>query len=320
METNFQKRFFIITLILVSVIGVLVYVSFKETIAAIAVSVLVLLVSFAYLKYTKQFELFLNFKWKKIESWFLNIVIGAIALSWLVPFSYSLFTFNCDKNFKNDKEEITKGQRNGFSVVSDTIVQNDLVSSKNELIVSADKMDVVYRGLPNPLTIKYTGIPSNKVIASANGLEKVSEDSYILRPTSGSTVTVKVSGVLSNGNEVSDSKTFKIKDIPRPMATIIGSSGLINLPKAILYKLSVMATLTNFDFDLNLEVTSFTIMVSGMAPVRVNGSKMDIKARRALMRARRGQIITIYDISAVIEGNPDYKLEKAYPISIRITN
>lgn len=38
--------------------------------------------------------------------------------------------------------------------------------------ISADKMNVVYRGLPNPMTISFAGIPDSNVSASAAGLTK----------------------------------------------------------------------------------------------------------------------------------------------------
>jgi hypothetical protein len=51
----------------------------------------------------------------------------------------------------------------------------------------------------------------------------------------------------------------------------------------------------------------------------VNGTKFTAPAKKALSKARRGDIITIYDIKAVIKNN-SYKLKKVIPVSIELTN
>ena len=47
-----------------------------------------------------------------------------------------------------------------------------VVPKPNSATISADKMNVVYRGVPNPFTISFPGIPANKVTASTPGLKK----------------------------------------------------------------------------------------------------------------------------------------------------
>ena len=46
------------------------------------------------------------------------------------------------------------------------------VPKPNSATISADKMNVVYRGVTNPMTISFAGIPDNLVNASASGLSK----------------------------------------------------------------------------------------------------------------------------------------------------
>ena len=50
-----------------------------------------------------------------------------------------------------------------------------VISKPNSAVISADKMNVVYRGVDNPMTISIPGIPANKVNATASGLEKPKE-------------------------------------------------------------------------------------------------------------------------------------------------
>ena len=77
-------------------------------------------------------------------------------------------------------------------------------------------MNVVYRGVDNPITISIPGIADNKVNASAPGLKRVRGSKYSLSPKSGREVKINVTGTLPDGKKVSSISSFRIKDIPKP--------------------------------------------------------------------------------------------------------
>src|SRR5690606_14637709 len=93
-----------------------------------------------------------------------------------------------------------------------------VVPKPNSANISADKMNVVYIGVDNPMTISFAGVPDNNVTAAAPGLTKGSAaGKYNWRPQGGSTeATVSVTGKLPDGSPVSDKKTFRVKTIPAP--------------------------------------------------------------------------------------------------------
>ncbi len=101
-----------------------------------------------------------------------------------------------------------------------------VVPRPNSANISADKMNVVYRGLPNPLTISFAGIGDNNVTASAPGLSPAGgKGKYNLNPGSGTEVTVTATGKMTDGKSVSDKKVFRIKNIPAPAGSIGGTLG-----------------------------------------------------------------------------------------------
>lgn len=186
--------------------------------------------------------------------------------------------------------------------------------------ISADKMNVVYRGVPNPMTISFAGVPANKVNASAPGLKKGSgAGKYIMRPASGKEIVIKVSATLDDGSKVSDKKKFRIKDIPKPEGVIAGQSGEAKLPRNNVSIGKVSARFADFDFDLPLRVTSFKIKVPGQPSVTVSGSKMNSQAQNALRKAKRGASVSIFDIKAKAAGGGP-KIKTASPIVITLTN
>ena len=177
-----------------------------------------------------------------------------------------------------------------------------VVPRPNSANISADKMNVLYRGLPNPMTISFAGIPEDKVTASAPGLTSVGKGKYNMNPGSGTEVTITASGKLPDGKTVSDKKVFRIKNIPAPFGAIGGTTGTVKGAKSRLEVSQVSAKLEDFLYDLNFQVTQFTFKVPGQPAVIVNGDRVNAQCKAALARAGRGDVVTISDIKTKIVG------------------
>ena len=197
------------------------------------------------------------------------------------------------------------------------------ITKPNAAVIAADKMNVVYRGVINPMTVSIPGIPDNKVSASGAGLSRVSGSKYNMSPGQGREVTITASGTLPDGQKINTPATFRIKDIPRPTGTIRGEDGgggPVKMQREGLTKSSVGAALLDFDFDLRLNVTGFSFKVSGQPTIKCSGSKLSSQATGALRRAKRGETVQIFDISAKIATNSGYLLKKISPVFIELTN
>lgn len=195
------------------------------------------------------------------------------------------------------------------------------VSKPNSATISADKMNVVYRGVKNPMTISFAGIPDNSVNASAQGLNKLGGTKYVMDVTgvSGREVTINVSGKLPDGQSVSDKATFRIKDLPRPTGTIRGEDGDVKMQRSSLEIATIGARFDDFDFELPLSVSGFKFKVPGQPTIQVGGSKLDSRAKQALSRAKRGDNVQIFDIQVQASG-VSVKLKKVSPVIIELTN
>ncbi|HSI68812.1 MAG TPA: gliding motility protein GldM [Gillisia sp.] len=196
-----------------------------------------------------------------------------------------------------------------------------VIPKPNAAVISADKMNVVYRGVKNPMTISIPGI--GNVTANAPGLSSAGgAGKYVMDVTTvqAREVTINVSGKLPGGENVSDSKTFRIKDIPRPVGTVRGEDGAVRMQRNALEISTVGASLPDFDFELGMNVTGFKFQVSGQPTVQVRGSQLDAAAKAALRRAGRGETVQIFDIEASLSGNTSYMLKKVSPVFVELTN
>ena len=228
-----------------------------------------------------------------------------------------------DFNVGNVGEKQINGQ---FTFLEDgkpleiPIIGNYVVVPKpNEASVAADKMNVVYQGLPNPLTVSVPGVSNSDVTVSAPGLTKIGNGKYNLTPTTGTEVIVKVNAKLEGGTQINDQKVFRIKGLPKPIGNIAGiSSGSLN--KNDITSSKVIAEFSDFPYDLNVRVTGFVVNITGKAPIPVTGQYLSPEAKAAVNSSKKGSIVTITDIKTRLDGLTSVSLKEPTPISVKLKN
>ncbi|WP_281336474.1 gliding motility protein GldM [Flavobacterium eburneipallidum] len=193
-----------------------------------------------------------------------------------------------------------------------------VVPRPNSATISADKMNVVYRGVVNPMSISFAGIADNAVSASAPGLTKSGNGKYEMRPGAGTEVTVSVSGKMADGKVATDKKVFRIKGIPGPTGTIRGEMGVVKGPKSSLEISTVGAKLVDFDFEVGLDVVGFNLKVTGQPTVVVSGNKLNAQCKSVLSKATRGDQVTISEIKTKLVGAGSYLLPRTAPVIYEI--
>ena len=177
-----------------------------------------------------------------------------------------------------------------------------VVPQPKEATISADKMNVVYRGVDNPISVSVAGVGADKVKASAPGMRAAGgAGKFLLNPGSGNEVAVNVNAELPGGKSFSSKKIFRIKGIPAPTGKIRSETAAKG-PKGSLQSSTVTATLEDFDFPVDVNVTQFNIKVPGQPTIVVSGNKLDSRAKAAVEKAGRGDVIVISEIKAKFSG------------------
>jgi gliding motility-associated protein GldM len=179
--------------------------------------------------------------------------------------------------------------------------------------VSPTKMNVLYRSLPNPISVSVPGTPTEKLeVTFTNGRIEKTETGWVAYPDQldpkgeKTKIIVKVKedgGQVRNMGEL----IFRVKKVPDPKATVAGiSSGGIAREKLRVQQL-VSATLEDFDFDLSFVVTSFDMSVptsGGETTTLHSGSyKFTDDMKRLLNGLGSGSKVSIENIKAKIDGD-----------------
>ncbi len=194
-----------------------------------------------------------------------------------------------------------------------------VIPMPNQAIISADKMNVVYRGVSNPISVSMPGVSANKIRVSAPGLSP-SGKGYVMRPPAAREVTITVNATLPNGKPVTSKKVFRVKGIPSPTGLVRGGDGYQKMSKSGLLKSSVSSQLKDFVFDLKIGVASFKVKVPGKPSITCKGTRFSAEAKRAIGKAKRGDVITIFDIKSVLLNNSSYLLKKTSGCTVEITS
>lgn len=182
-----------------------------------------------------------------------------------------------------------------YTVVSETLAKAPTGGS-----ISADKMNVVYRGINNPITATINGADGPiSMSASVPGLSG-SNGKYNFKPSGGSTVIFTASAKTSSGKVVTEKKEFRIKPVPPPQGQIRGQNSIV-VPPSSLSKLVVEADIPNFEFPVSFTVTSFKVKVSGERTVHVSGNRLS-SAGHLLDKVKPGDAVNIFDIEVTARG------------------
>ncbi len=134
-------------------------------------------------------------------------------------------------------------------------------------VVSPDKMNVLYIGVNNPISVSAPGTPTDKVHVNLSGgggsISSAGAGKYNVKVSSPGTARISVSAEVAPGKTQTLSSTeFRVKRIPDPIAKFAGKTGGSMATVALKAQNALFAKLDNFDFDASFRVTKFTMIIA----------------------------------------------------------
>jgi gliding motility-associated protein GldM len=194
-------------------------------------------------------------------------------------------------------------------------VRGEFMVAEPNVVVSPTKMNVVYRGIENPMSISLSGASLDDLeINVTNATKSRRGNEFVIRPGDGRTCDVSVS---LNGKSMG-SMSFRVKDIPKPMAAVHGISGKIVNKGELLASEGVVAEMKDFDFDLKYKITTFNVFVTidGFVDEAVsNAERFTDKQKQLIGRVKSGQRVLFTEIKAM---GPDGKQVDLSDFSLKL--
>ncbi len=171
--------------------------------------------------------------------------------------------------------------------------------------ISPTKMNVLYQGLANPVSVSVPGIPSGNIEATiTNGKIEQQGNEFVVFPNdldpNAKRTKIEVFATVGGQKRMMGSMPFRVKEVPSPVAEIAGKNGGNIRKENLLVEEGIFAILKDFDFDLKYTVTQFDVSFSGTY-VRTYSSESNLFTREQkdqFKQLSQGNIIYIDNIKA----------------------
>lgn len=191
-------------------------------------------------------------------------------------------------------------------------------------VVSPDKMNVMYIGVDNPISVSAPGIPVENLKVSGTGGVSISGSGgkYTAKVSSAGQATVNVSADIGGKVQQLGSTTFRVKRIPKPLARVGGKAGGRISAAQLRGQNVVSAALDDFEFDAKFSISKFNVYIAKprvdpIGPLTTSGAQFSAAMKSGLSGATAGSVVMIYDIVGV---GPDGVAQNLDPITFQVTN
>lgn len=190
--------------------------------------------------------------------------------------------------------------------------------------ISPTKMNVLYLGISNPVKISVPGVASENLTPSiTNGRLEKKGDVYMVVPTkldiTGKNTAISVMATMNGEKRSMGSMSFRVKEVPPPVATVSGKNGGTLRKEDLLAEEGIFAELKDFDFDLNFKVTQFEITFSSASGfsknMKGNGNRFTQEQKDQFAKLSQGSVLIIDNIMAKGDDGSNRSLS---PINFKI--
>ncbi len=192
--------------------------------------------------------------------------------------------------------------------------------AKPSATVSLTKMNILYAGLPNPVSISVPGMSSRDISATMqNGRIERTADGFLAYPEKADTKAyISVSTVIDKVVKQMGTYEFRVKMVKGVEATVAGKTQGKISKSALEAELGVFANIPDCDFELKFHVLSFNVSTSKggfQVDKQTDGNRFSQEQRDLFKGLTRGARLTIDGIKA--KGDDGFTRELS-PISFTI--
>ncbi len=195
--------------------------------------------------------------------------------------------------------------------------QGSFVVAPPAVSVSATKMNVVYRGINNPIAVGGGVGGEISASASSGSLTRTGNGTYNLLPGAADEVTISVT---SGGSSLGSMK-FRVKDLPKPTALIRNVVNGQVSKSALLAANRVEAEMKDFDFDgVKYDVVGYTFRYKTKAgttkEAKANSGAFTDEIKNAISGSNVGDMFQFTAIQ--VRGNDGKTKTLETPIGVEI--
>ena len=176
--------------------------------------------------------------------------------------------------------------------------ESEYIAARPTGVISADKMNVLYIGVNNPMSISVPGVSNDKVKTySVGGGVSLKPDplrgsgKWIATATTQGECTFTITADFGGKQQTMGKATYRVKRVPDPVAKIAGKNeGTIS--KEVLIVNSLIPTMGDFVFDLYPIITSYRMSLYrrnvGLIEIDGTDNRLTPRMQEELRKAKTG--------------------------------
>ncbi len=214
-----------------------------------------------------------------------------------------------------EKAELAKHE----AIIAKEIAVKELYEAMSKtLSAEAEKINVLYRYVENPIRFSASGINENnfnfKIVEGDENTQIIPIEPFVynILPAGGNSLVLSIWGITNKYDTINlGTKSFRIRDIPDPMASIENIKSHSVSKKQLLNQNTLVTIMpVGFDFNVSFTITSFTLRVIIDGEVKElisNSNKITDDQKNLISKIQIDDMIEIVDIIAVNDRYPDQK-------------
>ena len=192
------------------------------------------------------------------------------------------------------------------------------------LVASPTKMNVLYRGVDNPVSLSVPGVRKEDLQAYIdNGTITARDGGWVARVGGGAKAHITVTARTPDGSRTVGPVEFRVKDLPAPLASVNGLTskdaraplGKLKAARGVVVKLG-----DGCEFNEPFTVVSYTLSLargSAITDHTVRGAAFDEKALQMLDQLRNGDRVWVEEIKARL-ANGQGPVYDVLPIALKV--
>ena len=202
--------------------------------------------------------------------------------------------------------------------------QNDSISKPNLSVIGLNKLNIAYRGIPNPISIAVNNAKPYKI--KGDNIFRNDEGKYFIKPKAEKESKVLLEIETSDTTKVVEEHIFRVKDLPYA-AILVNQKGCINgdciieMPGKEILNAEISVKLIDYLLDGNISVTGFRVNLTNnkgdfLDSFEVKGNKIPQDVYDAITANTNVSLIIVHklifasDLNLSIAKTPVVKIRK----------
>jgi tyrosine-protein phosphatase SIW14 len=184
-----------------------------------------------------------------------------------------------------------------------------------ELVVAPLGMNVVYRGLDNPIAVAVSGIPTDQLIVRCSNAKTFtgSGSRWALNPSNGGTCQISAHYITDGDTVLVGMQEFRVKNVPDPKPYFGGKTGTTSVfHKELVASAGVIAKMENFEFDLRFQIIGYDFVSdTGKGPIVIHcdGPAVHPDTKKVRWKLKEGGSVELINIMAKGPDGSERRLE-----------